>query len=1119
MKDRTVLFNDNWKFRLFPVDTGYEAASRADFTQDVEIPHDWLIYDTENLYKSGEGWYKKTFEYKKDGRLCSIDFDGVYMDSTVYVNGREAGTWRHGYSSFSYDITDLLADGENTIMVQVRYNAPNSRWYSGAGIYRNVYLTRTAPVHIVRDGVYISADGESGSVTVTVETVGEYDSVRHTVYDMDGHPCGEFTGEKYTLAEYKKWSVDTPYLYTLKTELIADGNTVDEVENVFGFRTIKFDPDEGFFLNGEYMKLKGVCLHHDLGALGAAVNYRATERQIQLMKKMGVNAVRSSHNMPSRELVDICDRLGMLLDTESFDMWELSKTEFDNARFFKETAHDDVKSWVRRDRNHPCVIMWSIGNEIYDTHASDHGYEIAEMLKDYVQESDPRGNALPTIASNYIEWERSQKIGKMLGLSGYNYTERCYDDHHKKYPDTVIYGSETSSAVRSRGIYHFPADIPLLTHDDHQCSSLDNCCVSWGRPAEDAWKQDRDRKFCAGQFIWTGIDYIGEPTPYSTKNSYFGAVDTAGIPKDIYYFYQSVWTDSEKTPMIHLLPYWDFNEGQLIDVIAYTNAPAAELFLNGRSLGVQKIDHARGEKLHAHWQVPYEKGVLTVNALDNNGSIIASDVQKSFGDPVKVCISADRTEISADGRDLCFAEIYTADKDGTFVANARNRIKLEVTGGRILGMDNGDSTDFEQYKTDSRRLFSGRLTAIIAANGNTGDIKVKALSEGLESAEITVKAISYTPLDGTSTPVKCICFTESKRDIPVRKLELLSDGELKLDESKTAAEIKCKIYPENATYSDITCKVVKSNSVEANFAEAVYENGAVKVTAKGDGEGFVRVYAFNGSEYPQVISDAAISVSGLGEAIHDPYAKMISAAAYSFSSVPVNVINDGALGGFTKPCSFGFFNIDFGAAGTDKIRIYIGNCANRDIPVKIYDGEAADENFVYTAMFPHNNGWDGFYPVEFALPRTLKGIRTITFAIEDNCIFGGFEFIPNEKAYAKLNAADSDKIYGDDFTINGSCVENIGNNVVLDFGKMNFTEGTERLMICGRTPNPINTIQLRYVENGVNKTQLLEFEQAPEYTERSFDIERIGGEAEVSFMFMPGSRFDFESFRFERAEK
>lgn len=1117
MTERTVLFNDNWKFRLFPVDTGYDTASKADFTDDVEIPHDWLIYDTENLYKSGEGWYKKTFEYKKDGRLCSIDFDGVYMDSTVYVNGVEAGTWRHGYASFSYDMTDLLTDGENTVMVQVRYTAPNSRWYSGAGIFRNVYITKTAPMHIARDGVYISADGESGAVTVTVEAVGEYDSVRHTVYDMDGQVCGDFSGEEYALADYKKWSVDTPYLYTLKTELIAGGDTVDEVENVFGFRTIKFDPDEGFFLNGEYMKLKGVCLHHDLGALGAAVNYRATERQIQLMKKMGVNAIRTSHNMPSRELVDICDRLGMLMDSESFDMWELSKTEFDNARFFKDTAHADVASWVRRDRNHPCVIMWSIGNEIYDTHASDHGYEIAEMLRDYVLEYDPRGNALPTIASNYIEWERAQKIGEMLGISGYNYTERCYDHHHKKYPDTVIYGSETSSAVRSRGIYHFPADIPLLTHDDHQCSSLANCCVSWGRPAEDAWIKDRDRKFCAGQFIWTGIDYIGEPTPYSTKNSYFGAVDTAGIPKDIYYFYQSVWTDVKTAPMIHLLPYWDFNEGQLIDVIAYTNAPAAELFLNGTSLGIQKIDHINGDKLHAHWQVPYEKGELTVNALDENGNVIASDVQKSFSDPVRLCISADKRRISADGRDLCFLEIYTVDKDGTFVANARNRVKLEISGGRILGMDNGDSTDYEQYKTDNRRLFSGELTAIIAADGNSGEIHVKAVSEGLESAEVYVKALDYTPAEGTAMPVKVKYLTEYNRDIPVRKLELLSQDKIKLDKNSISTEISCKIYPENATYSDIICKVVKANSVEANFADAIYENGTVKITAKGDGEGFVRVYAHNGSEYPQVISDAAISVSGLGEAISDPYTKMIVAAAYSFSSIPVNVINDGALGGFTQPCSFGFNNIDFGAAGTDVIRLYIGNSANRDIPVRIYLGDASEDNLVYTAMFAHNNGWDRPYPAEFSLPCTIKGVKTLTFAIDDNCIFGGFEFIPNEKAYAKLNAADSDKIYGDDFAVNGCCVENIGNNVVLDFGIMDFTDGTERLVICGRTPNSVNTIQLRYVENGVNKTQLLEFEQAYEYTEKVFAIDKICGKAEVSFMFMPGSKFDFESFRFERA--
>ena len=1116
MNDRSVLFNDNWKFKLFPVDTGYETASNADFTENVEVPHDWLIYDTENLYKSGEGWYKKVFTLPKlENKKCFVEFEGVYMDSTVYVNGKEAGTWHGGYTAFSYDITSLVNTGENVIMVQVRYIAPNSRWYSGAGIFRNVHLTITPEVHIVHNGVYISANGENGEITVMTTAEGEYDNVRHTIFNSDGEKCAEFIGEKFRFEEYKLWDIEEPNVYTLKTELVSDGKTVDCIENKFGFRTIRFDPNEGFFLNGRYMKIKGVCLHHDLGALGAAVNYSALLRQVMLMKKMGANAIRTAHNMPSREFLDICDKVGMLVDSECFDMWELKKTEYDNARFFKETAYDDVKSWVCGDRNHPCVIMWSIGNEIYDTHASERGYEVALMLKRYAEEFDPLGNAKVTIASNFIEWDNAQKVGEMIGISGYNYTERCYDAHHSRYPDTVIYGSETSSAVRSRGIYHFPANLSLLTHDDHQCSSLDNCCVNWGRPAEDAWIQDRDRKFCLGQFIWTGIDYIGEPTPYNTKNSYFGAVDTAGIPKDVYYFYQSVWTDVNKTPMIHLLPYWDFNEGQLIDVIAYTNAPKAELFLNGRSLGVREIDHISGKTVHAEWKVPFEKGELSIKAIDENGNVVAKDVQRSFGDPVSVAFSFDKTEIAADGKDVCFAEIYVEDSNGVPVANARNRIKVEVSGtGRLLGMDNGDSTDYEQYKTDNRKLFSGRLVAIIASDGTEGDINVKITSIGLRSAEFKVKSVSCVHVSGASECVKQVAFTDVKNDIPVRKIEVCTDKQLAFDENCKSAELEYKILPKNATYDDVVCKTVKSNGVETDivFAERLHD-GKIKVEANGDGDGYIRIYAYNGSQYPQVISDTAFAVTGLGDYVRDPY-KFISAGSYSSSNIPVSVVKDGALGGFTKPSAVTFTNVDFGSAGTHMLRLYIGNSQNRDIPIRIYDGAPEGKNLIITAMFPHNNGWDGFEPYDFELPCTLKGMKDISFEICDGIIFGGFEFIENIKAYALLFAADNDKLYGDDFTVNGKCVENIGNNVVLEYTDMDFGSGTTKLVIKGRTPNDVNTIQLRYTENGENKTQLLEFAKSTEYIERIFEIEKICGKTDVSFMFMPGSKFDFESFKF-----
>ena len=775
MNNRNMLLNAQWEFVKLPVNSGIEAFRECVNLSAVNLPHDWLIYDTNNLYESSEGWYRRTVNCEK-GYNYALEFGGVYMNSTVYVNGTEAYTCRNGYTAFSADITGFISEGDNEILVQVRHEAPNSRWYSGAGIYRSVYLVKTKPVHIAYKGVYISADAKSGSVAVKTEFTGDADFVKHTVYDGDGTAVCAVQADAGETAvmeveNHKLWGLETPELYTLKTELIECGITVDCVFEHFGFRELVFDPDKGFFLNGENMKIKGVCKHHDLGSLGAAMNYDALYRQIMLFKEMGVNAVRTSHNMPSFEIMDICDRVGMLIDAESFDMWELPKTEFDNHRFFRETARSDIESLVRVCRNHPSLMMWCIGNEIYDTHSSDRGYETAEMLVSCVREFDPAHNAPCTIGSNFIEWERSQKIGEMLGLSGYNYTEKCYDAHHIKYPGTVIYGSETSSAVCSRGVYHFPAGLPLLSHDDNQCSSLDNSVVNWGRTAEDAWIMDRDRRFCAGQFVWTGIDYIGEPTPYNTKNSYFGMIDTAGFPKDIYYFYQSVWTDFIKKPMIHLLPYWDFNDGQLIDVIAYTNCPECELFLNGTSLGKRSIDHEKGNTVHASWQVPYENGILTVRGNDYNGNILCTDEQRSFGDPVRITLSADKEEINADGTSLCFIEISAVDNNGVFCANARNRISVEVSGeGRLLGLDNGDSTDYEQYKTTNRRLFSGKLAAIIGSTLKSGAISVKVSSKGLEDAECVIKTIPPCNAVTGITALNEVTYTEPANDIPIRKI-------------------------------------------------------------------------------------------------------------------------------------------------------------------------------------------------------------------------------------------------------------------------------------------------------------------------------------------------------------
>lgn len=1112
--NRSANFDNNWEFALLESGAGYDKAASCGSFKPVEIPHDWLIYDTNNLYKSGEGWYRKSFNIVKGDKSFSIDFDGVYTDSTVYVNGRKAGDWHYGYSSFSFDITDLLNDGENTVMVQVRFVSPNSRWYSGAGIYRSVYLTETNKTHILWNGVYVTANSENGAVHADTEAVGDYDSIKYTVYDMDGSIAAESENADFTVQDHKLWDIDSPVFYTLRASLIKDGEILDSYETDFGFRSIRFDPDNGFFLNGKNIKIKGVCLHHDMGALGAAVNQRAIERQLLLMKEMGANAIRTSHNMPARELLEICDRIGLLVNCESFDMWELPKTEFDNARFFKETAHADVESWVKRDRNHPCVIMWSIGNEIYDTHASEHGLEIAQMLAGYVREFDPNKHAEVTIGSNYIEWENAQKVGEFLVNSGYNYTERCYDDHHKKYPNVVIYGSETSSEVRSRGIYHFPASKPLLTHDDNQCSSLANSCVVWGKPAERAWIEDRDRKFCAGQFVWTGIDYIGEPTPYSSKNSFFGMTDTACFPKDAYYFYQSVWSDK---PMIHLLPYWDFNDGQIIDVIAYSTADNAELFLNGRSLGKQSIDHKHGDVLHFAWSVPYEKGELKAVAYDENGNVIAEDIQRSFGNAAAIKLSADRTEILSGGRDLAFIEISAVDENGTFAANARNYVKVEVSGsGRLMGLDNGDSTDYEQYKTDTRRLFSGKLLAIVSSDNTEGEIAVKVTSNGLESAEVKITVRG-------SSDIRCeklvpqITHDENVNGelTPMRKIEAECIDSAKLDENKKTALVRYKIFPENASFSDISCKVVSESSAPINYAEAEVVSGdTIRVTAKGDGKFTLRIYGNNGSEYPQIISDLPFEASGLGQASIDPYTD-VPACIYKYSSEPVTIMEQGAIGGIRSRTAVGFASVEFGKNGSDSLTLNIGNCNNRDIPVELYAGDPDNGGeHIETLMFPHNNGWDKPYPHNFTLTKPICGTVDLYFVFKDNNIFGGFAFSGANDPFGCISAGSYENIYGDEFEVSGSRVINIGNNVVIDFGELDFSEGASKVEIVGSTPNEINAIQIRYNSNGTQKAALVNFKQSENYSAQTFDIDKISGKTQLSFVFMPGTDFNFDSFRF-----
>ncbi len=1133
MTAQNILFNDGWQFCLCDIGTELSALPGRHW-YDVELPHDWLINDTSKLYETGEGWYRRSLPCSAEqlsGRVL-LNFDGVYMNSTLFVNGKEAGSWTYGYSAFEHDITDFLHEGENELLLRVSHQSPNTRWYSGAGIFRDVMLKLRPAAYIGTNGVYIhSAPQPEGGWTTEVETdvVGEASDIRMLleVFDPAGASMGgygleaHFDGghEKFTASfnstDPELWSVDDPMLYTLKISLYSGSELLDCVNETFGYRTAEFYPDRGFLLNGEPVKLHGVCMHHDLGALGSALNEAALARQLRIMKEMGVNAIRTSHNMPARQLVQLCDEMGLLVDSEAFDMWEKPKTEFDNHRFFTEHAERDVRSWIERDRNHPCIIMWSIGNEINDT-IDPHGLDITKRLYEYVLKYDPKGNAAPTIGSNYMGDENAQKCSDVVKLAGYNYSEYLYDEHHAKYPGWVIYGSETASAVRSRGIYRFPAELPLLTGEDCQCSSLDNSVVGWGSSAMKSWRLDRDCPFCCGQFIWTGFDYIGEPTPYNTKNSYFGIVDTAGFPKDIYYFYQSVWVSPEQKKVLHIVPsYWDFIPGQEIDVLIYSNARDVELFLNGKSIGSHVMELETSQDMRAHFKVPFEPGVLRVVGHFADGSE-CSEVLHTPSDPAAVVMTSDKETLLADGRDIAFVEISTVDVNGIPVGNARNLIRVEVSGaGRLVGLDNGDSTDYDSYKGDNRRLFSGKLLAMIESTLEPGEITVRAYSEGLENAELRLVSENCGEVSGVSVvtenkfPAVCRAYTG---EVPARLL--LPEVDVNsFDPERRSAEIRAKLLPENCTYDDISWSVVRRNGVESSLAQVEGSGRSAVVTAKGDGEFFVRAMVHNGAEHPQVIADIPFTAEGLGAAVRDAYS-FISASTLDSSNVPTNIIEDGALSNFDGRTVMTYSDIDFGKTGSQIISLSVGTCF--DMPVEVWEGTPDDGKLICRVDFGNNGHWCGFAGQDFALAERLTGVRTISVVIDSRVIFGGFSFVPIERAYDTNWVGEADSVYGDDYRIDGRRVADIGNNVIINYERLDFGEGgSEALIISGETGNPMNQIQLRYTPaGGAQKTVLLEFQQDGGREQR-FDIPKLSGVNDVSFVFMPGSRFDFDWFRFE----
>jgi beta-galactosidase len=771
-------FDKAWRFNLGDVAHAEEQATSDIKWRSLNLPHDWSIegkFSKENpaspeggALPGGIGWYRKTFTVPatSKGKLTYIEFDGVYQKSKVWINGHLLGYRPNGYISFRYDLTPYLKyDSTNLVAVKVDNSVqPNSRWYSGSGIYRNVRLVTTAKTAIDQWGTYVTTPQvTSASATVDLKvkiknnTVGNKAlSIKNSIYDAIGNivatggslPSKEqFNDTSFTVASSftiklpKLWSVDNPYLYKVVTEVLDGKTTIDTYTTTLGIRYFNFDADKGFSLNGKPMKILGVCDHHDLGSLGSAINVRALERQLQILKDMGCNGIRTSHNPPAPELLELCDKMGFIVMDEAFDCWEWKKAEFDYHLFFKEWHKRDLEDQILRDRNHPSVIIWSIGNEI-PQQADSSALRIAPELAGIVHSLD---TTRPITTANDRP-DTTNKIIKSgaIDLIGYNYHEFDYAKFHNRYPGKKFIATETTSGLETRGYYEMPSDSIRVwpehwdkpfVREGNNVSAYDNTRPPWGSTHEMTWKVMKKYDFLSGMFIWTGFDYLGEPTPYSwpSRSSYFGIIDLAGFPKDVYYMYQSEWTSK---PVLHIFPHWNWTPGKMVDIWAYyNNADEVELFLNGKSLGVKK---KTGDDLHIMWRVKYEPGTLKAVSR-KNGKVVLTREIKTAGEPAKIQLIADRKLIKADGKDLSFITVKILDKDGNVVPDADNLVDFKVNGEAfIVSVDNGDPVSHDPFKVNYRKAFHGLALAIVQAKEKAGSITFTATSKGLQTSTLVL---------------------------------------------------------------------------------------------------------------------------------------------------------------------------------------------------------------------------------------------------------------------------------------------------------------------------------------------------------------------------------------------
>ena len=781
----TADFDKGWKFHLGDVKDADKASAPDKNWRTLNLPHDWSIEGTFSkdnpaspeggALPGGIGWYRKTFTVPlaSNGKQVYIDFDGVYQHSDVWVNGHHLGFRPNGYISFRYELTKYLNyGGVNVIAVKVN-NAeqPNSRWYSGSGIYRNVWLVTTNSTAAIDNwGTYVTTpkvSATSATVALTVKVkhnlanfkpyslkVIIYDAANKAVAFGGSIPSNNQLADSiamlsntFKVNKPHLWSVDQPYLYKVVTQVLVDKKVVDTYTTPLGIRTFEFDADKGFILNGKSLKILGVCDHHDLGSLGAAINTRALERQLQILKGMGVNGIRTSHNPPAPELLDLCDKMGFIVMDEAFDMWKAKKTKYDYHLFWDEWHKRDLQDQILRDRNHPSVFIWSIGNEIGEQYSRTDtvGRVIARELAGIVRGLDNR----PITAANNDPEPGSNIIASgALDIIGYNYHHQDYDSFHKRYPGKKFISTESTSALETRGSYDMPSDSirrwpiswdkPFTTgNKDNSVSAYDNVSAPWGSTHEETWKVVKKNPMLSGMYIWTGFDYLGEPTPYSwpSRSSYFGVIDLAGFPKDVYYMYQSEWTN--KT-VLHIFPHWNWEAGKTVDVWAYyNNADEVELYLNGKSAGIKK---KTGDDLHVMWRLKYEPGTLKAVAR-RNGKVVLTKVINTAGAPAKIELNADRSNIKADGKDLSFITVRILDKNGNVVPNADNLVKFKITGAAtIASVDNGDPVSHDPFKADYRKAFHGLALAIVQGKEQVGTITFTATSEGLKPATVVIRS-------------------------------------------------------------------------------------------------------------------------------------------------------------------------------------------------------------------------------------------------------------------------------------------------------------------------------------------------------------------------------------------